>query len=100
MQKHRQLPLPKTVAFDVDGTLISGSTVNGRIVSLLREYKSSGFEVVVWSMRGTDYAKRAVDLAGVGAEVDCVISKPGVIVDDKGWTWVRDTKVISSARVC
>jgi len=40
---------------------------------------------------------RATDQGTGDVIFDHVLSKPGYVLDDKGWTWVKFTRVIKSA---
>lgn len=48
----------RTIAFDVDGTLVS---VDGKprpeVIELLKAFQNLGYTVAVWSGGGVDYAK-------------------------------------------
>ena len=60
----------KTIAFDVDGTLIKKSET-GRdvpryeIIHLLYIFQSLGYKVLVWSVGGKDYAHDWVEKLGL-----------------------------------
>lgn len=86
------LPLPKCIAVDVDGTLIIDGRPNARLVVWIKSMHRAGHEVFVWSMRGAEHSRRAAALSGIDDLVCACISKPGCIVDDKGWTWTRGTR--------
>jgi len=88
------LPPPRCIAIDVDGTLFHGAQVNERLVSWARGRHAAGYQLVVWSMRGTAYAQRAVESAGLADIVLAAISKPGYLVDNEGWKWARGTVVV------
>ena len=94
MPRRRLLPLPHVVAVDVDGTLIVDGRVNVGLVAWLRDQHAKGAQLLLWSMRGEAYARRAAETAGIVCLFAHILSKPGYIVDDKGWTWVRDTKIL------
>ena len=66
-----------TVAFDVDGTLISevDDSPNWPMIDLLRQFHANGATVVVWSGGGTDYAEMWVRRLNLGAFVAEVIVK-------------------------
>lgn len=84
---------PKCIAVDVDGTLIDGRHVNARLVESLKAKASDGYDIVIWSMRGRAYAQAAADHVGL-ADVAVCISKPGVVVDDRGLEWLRGCRVV------
>lgn len=92
----RRLPPPSCVAVDVDGTLFSSKRprlLNSRLVALLRKRSAQGWEIIIWSMRGTAYARRAAYAAGL-ADVAICIAKPSVIIDDRGLEWLRSAQVV------
>ncbi len=87
------------VVVDVDGTLIRPDQ-NGSIslpygseiqkfspikphVDLVKEYKNRGFYVIVWSMSGPWWAKKAVEALKLERFVDKAMGKPTKFVDDK-----------------
>ena len=90
--KMRQYPRRKTIFFDVDDTLKLKSGLNTKLVEWCRTQIDDGYELVLWSARGkqyaTDYAKRH----GIADMFQDIVSKPGYIVDDQGWTWIKYTK--------
>ena len=86
-------------AVDVDGTLIQAGGVAPAVVEWIRERAGEGFQVIVWSARGEQVAREAVDRAGIGELVAYAIAKPGVILDDQGWGWVRFTRAIDPAEL-
>lgn len=90
----QKYPLMRAVAVDVDGTLFIGGVVNTALVQWCRKRKSEGFELTLWSSRGREYAQRAARLANVHDVFDHIISKPGYLVDDVGWSWIRYTRVV------
>lgn len=79
----------KVIACDVDGTLICGGLVHAGTVSVLRKWHADGREIILWSARGTEYAKRAADKAGIADLCSAIIGKPSHIIDDKGAGWIR-----------
>lgn len=84
----------KVIAVDVDGTLIKGGRVVCSLVGWLREQRSLGFRLMLWSARGRDHAMGAVELFGLQGLFDDVVSKPGYVVDDHGWGWTHYTCVV------
>ena len=80
-------PVQKVIAIDVDGTLFIKGCLNSRLVAWIKEKKTEGFEIIIWSCRGTDYARMAADKAGLTETADVIVSKPGYLVDDKGRDW-------------
>jgi len=75
---------------DIDGTL------SKKVIEWIKERKTEGYRFVLWSARGEKYA---IFVAGKYNIVDLfehIISKPGYIIDDKGWSWIKYTKIIRS----
>ncbi len=89
-------PPTKTIAVDVDGTLHRNGVVNDRVVEFCRVQKSRGFVLMLWSARGKEYAQAAAARFGVTELFDDIISKPGYVVDDQGWRWIKFTSVVRS----
>jgi hydroxymethylpyrimidine pyrophosphatase-like HAD family hydrolase len=88
-------PPTKCVAIDVDGTLVINGRLNVKLSEWAKLRKQEGFEVILWSARGSQYA---TDQAAKHGVTDCftvIISKPGFIVDDLGWSWVKYTKILT-----
>ena len=88
----RPIPPPRVIFCDVDGTLIVSGMVNARLVDWLRLRHADGFELVLWSSRGREHAEKAASVAGCADLFRSIVSKPGYIVDDKGWTWIKYTR--------
>jgi len=84
-------PPPKVIYIDVDGTLIQGGKVNTPLVNWAREKYNDGFQIIVWSSRGAGNSHLAVMQADMEDIVTHILSKPGYIVDDKGWGWTKFT---------
>lgn len=84
----------RAIAIDVDGTLLIGGQANEALVDWIKAKKEEGFELTLWSARGRAYAKQVAQHLEVEQLFDSIISKPGAIVDDKGWSWVKWTKVL------
>lgn len=89
-------PPPKVIAVDVDGTLCLRGELNPRVVDWCARRRKEGYSTMLWSMRGQAYAKKAAEFFRVSHLFDVIVSKPGVILDDRGWTWVRDTRIVRS----
>lgn len=85
-------PPPKVIYIDVDGTLLHGGQVNRPLVEWARAKYTDGYQIIVWSSRGADNARLAVGKAGIFDIVSYMLSKPGYIVDDKGWSWTKYTR--------
>ncbi len=89
----------KTIAIDVDGTLIINGRINKRLVEWCKAQKVGGFYMILWSSAGREHATEAAAKSGLTDVFDTVISKPGYIVDDVGWKWTRYTQVVDFNRV-
>ena len=90
-----KFPPTKCIAIDVDGTLVISGRLNLNLATWAKERKEQGFEVILWSARGRQYA---IDQATKYGVTDCftvIISKPGFIVDDLGWSWVKYTQILT-----
>lgn len=87
---------PFTVAFDVDGTLISevDDTPNWPVIDLLRQFHALGARIVVWSGGGSDYAEMWVRRLNLSAFVAFASTKtapsffalPDLTIDDEAVT--------------
>lgn len=86
-----RFPPPKTIFVDVDGTLEIHGELNQPLIEWLKEKKEDGFSLVLWSMAGEKHAVIIADEYKVTHLFDHIISKPGYIIDDKGWQWIRTT---------
>lgn len=93
-----QYPRQKVIAVDVDGTLHTNGKANDQVIAWIKGKRADGFKLILWSMRGEDHARKAAALFGIADLFDVITSKPGYIVDDKGWSWTRFTGVIRSIR--
>jgi hydroxymethylpyrimidine pyrophosphatase-like HAD family hydrolase len=89
-------PPQKVIAVDVDGTLINKGNLNTSLVKWCKLRKSEGFSLMLWSARGERYARNVAEYHQVSDCFDLITSKPGYIVDDMGWSWIKFTKVIRS----
>jgi len=88
-------PPPRVIYIDVDKTLINlRGVVNTRIVDWARDKHKDGFEIVIWSSRGTEHCINAANKSGLNDIISAAISKPGFIVDDQAWGWIKYTKVV------
>jgi hydroxymethylpyrimidine pyrophosphatase-like HAD family hydrolase len=74
----------KTIAFDVDGTLIDDrDTPRYDVVQLFKSFEYFGFKMYVWSGGGVDYATHWARKMGLNAEVVVKGSfTPDIAVDD------------------
>ena len=89
-------PPPRVIAIDVDGTLQIGGEANARLIEWCRQRKADGFQLILWSARGEAHARRYAEAFAVADLFAVICSKPGYIVDDLGWGWIRHTRVIRS----
>lgn len=89
-------PPPKVIAVDVDGTLHHAGRLNETLVAYLQARKSEGFRLMLWSARGIANATAAIETFGLHGLFDDVVSKPGYIIDDLGWTWIKYSRVIKT----
>lgn len=85
-------PRPKTIAVDVDQTLLVNGSINKELKKWCIAQKKKGFFMILWSAQGQKHAEGVAKMANL--EFDCIISKPGHIVDDLGWDWIKYTQVI------
>ena len=89
-------PHPRVIAVDVDNTLYGDSGCNRRLIAWCEQQKKSGFYLMLWSSRGEAHARNRANQCGVADLFDLICSKPGYVVDDQGWSWIKYTKVITS----
>lgn len=94
MSIRRKYNLPKTIAVDVDGTLVRIDGLNEQLVKKLKAFKKQGFRLLLWSMRGADYCQDVIKANRLEGLFDVVTGKPGYIADDAGWNWTRRTRAI------
>lgn len=59
----------KKIAFDVDGTLITGAGPRYKVIALMRYFIDEGYDLIVWSGGGIDYAQRWVEKLGFKDDV-------------------------------
>lgn len=93
----RKLKDRHTIFVDVDNTLILWGETHDPVVRLsydqvasihmghinkIKEFKSRGHNIVVWSAGGSDWAEKIVLLLELEDYVDLVISKPSWFIDD------------------
>lgn len=87
------------VYVDVDGTLLLDGEINRELVDWCRLQHANGMELVLWSMAGRQHALQVAERAGIVDVFSAILSKPGYIVDDDAWRWVRFAKVINPLRL-
>jgi hydroxymethylpyrimidine pyrophosphatase-like HAD family hydrolase len=90
------IPPPKVIAIDVDGTLLSHGELNHRLVAWCRDKQQRGYALMLWSSRGYAHAHGCAAIHGLLDLFTTICSKPGYVVDDQGWNWIRYTRVIRS----
>ena len=84
----------KVIAVDVDGTLVGNDgALNSDLVEWCKNRKAAGFSLFLWSSRGETYAKETARRFEIEYLFDHILSKPGYIVDDHGWSWINFTHV-------
>ena len=89
----RRLPAPKVIAVDVDGTLIIAGKPNTQLIQRLKTYKSEGYALFLWSMRGREHCIKAAEITKTTDLFEQYLGKPGIIFDDQGWNWARQSRV-------
>jgi len=89
-------PPRKVIAVDVDETLIIKGRLNTKLVEWIKGKKADGCQVNLWSARGSLYAWKVAEHHDITYLFDSIHSKPGIIVDDQGWLWIKFVKVIKS----
>ena len=94
--RHQATP---AIAVDVDGTLLVRGACNAAVVRYCEARKAEGAYLILWSARGVEHARAVAAEFGVTDLFDAIIPKPGAIIDDKGWSWVRHTLVIPAHRI-
>ena len=94
MRANRDLPPPRVIAVDVDGTLHIRGEPNTKAIAWLHKRKAEGFALMLWSMRGEAHARLISKQIGCVDLFDVIVSKPGYILDDEGWRWIQRTKVM------
>ena len=88
-------PPPDLIAVDVDGTLLMhDGTINRQVVDWCRHQSEQGHGLMLWSSAGQAHAEEAAMRAGIGHLFGVIISKPGFVLDDQGWGWIRFTGVV------
>lgn len=93
-REYMDYPKPDVVYIDVDGTLLTDNRVNHQLVAWARQQHHQGKQIIVWSARGADNARRAVELCDMGSIVSHALSKPGYVVDDLGHRFTQYMEII------
>lgn len=73
------------IAIDIDETLIINGSLNKKLIAWIEQRRSAGREIILWSSRGTVYAKQVANKHRITHLFDIITGKPCTIVDDKGW---------------
>ncbi len=89
----------KVAYIDVDGTLYLNGSLNTRLVTFLHKLKSQGWEINLWSANGKQHAERAALQANCSNIFDNILTKPSLVVDDLGWSWVKYTECIDPLEI-
>lgn len=92
--RRQKYPPPSVIAVDVDGTLLINGQLNQELVTWCRKKKAEGFFMMLWSAAGQKHAENASEMAGLNDVFDLILSKPGYVVDDQGWSWVKYTQIV------
>ena len=85
--------MKSTVCIDVDGTLLVKGKINRNLVNWIKLNRTN-FNIYCWSLAGEDHAKEVINKFKLETLFDHVISKPHLIIDDRGWNWIKETRVI------
>lgn len=93
-QSYTDYPVPNVVYVDVDGTLLVDDQMNQPLIEWIWQRHYEGKQIIVWSARGAEAARLAVDQCEIGDIVSHTLSKPGFIVDDLGHRFTEYMKII------
>lgn len=88
-------PLQNTIAIDVDHTLLIKGNPNEVLIQWLKDNKEQ-YSYILWSMAGKEHALEVAQAFGIVELFDVIVSKPGYIIDDEGWSWVKRTKCLNN----
>jgi len=89
-------PPPEWIYIDVDGVLLVKGTINQVTVKFCKKQHSRGRKLVLWSMNGQGHAVQAARKAGISSLFEAIVSKPGCIVDNQGWAWIKAVRVVGN----
>jgi hypothetical protein len=84
----------RCIAVDVDGTLQINGRRNDVLIDWCRDRRLDGYSILLWSARGKEHARSVADAFACADVFDVILAKPGYIVDDLGWSWIKYTRVI------
>ena len=87
-------PLRRVIAVDVDGTLHINGLPNTALIAWCRERKEEGYTLILWSGRGEAHARSVAAAFGCAEVFAAILSKPGYVVDDEGWSWIKYTRAL------
>lgn len=87
-------PPRRCIAVDVDGTLHIGGQPNVALIAWCRVRKQDGYSLILWSAQGEEHARSVATAFGCADLFDVIVSKPGYIVDDNGWDWIKYTRAL------
>ena len=86
---------PKHIAVDVDGTLLDAQgRLQSSVVDWCADKIGEGYTLMLWSSRGAAYALQIAEENGVSYLFQNIVSKPGIILDDRGTSWMRFVRVL------
>lgn len=91
----QKFPVARCIGVDIDGTLIRGGRLNEDLAAWAKRKKDEGFDVMLWSARGREYAEAVAAKFGIEDHFTVICGKPGYIVDDMGWNWIKFTRVLN-----
>ncbi len=89
-------PRNKTVYVDIDGTLLIRGNINRELIEWCVDAKEKGFDIVLWSARGREYAVAVAERLDITSLFCAILGKPGYIVDDMGVDWIRYASICRS----
>jgi len=88
-------PERKVLYVDVDNTLVTGDSVNVNVLEWLHKKVADGYQLNLWSARGEEYARAVAIRHSLTDMFAHILAKPGMIVDDVGWSWARYTRAVN-----
>lgn len=91
---HTDYPRPNVIYVDVDGTLLINGRANQPVVNWVFDRHHEGNQIIVWSARGAEAARQAVEICGIGDIVSHMLSKPGQVLDDLGNRFTQYMEII------
>lgn len=82
------------IACDVDDTLLREGMPNPAVVLWLRKKHAAGHRLILWSARGSEHAQTAAQACEIAHLFTAIIGKPGLILDDLNWGWIKYTEAV------